>query len=65
MIESRGVMEKFEKKICLATPTMHGNELEYVTEAYETNWMSTFGNNIDYVEKQLSEIVGCKYAVTL
>ena len=28
----------FEKKVWLATPTMHGEELKYVTEAYETNW---------------------------
>lgn len=28
----------FEKKIWLASPTMHGEELKYMTEAYETNW---------------------------
>ena len=27
----------FEKKVWLASPTMHGEELKYVTEAYETN----------------------------
>ena len=35
----------FEKKVWLATPTMHGEELKYMTEAYETNWMSTVGAN--------------------
>ena len=35
----------------LASPTMHGEELKYVTEAYETNWMSTVGKNINEVEK--------------
>ncbi|MDO4322027.1 MAG: aminotransferase DegT, partial [Lachnospiraceae bacterium] len=30
-------------KIWLASPTMHGPELEYMKEAYETNWMSTVG----------------------
>ncbi|MBQ2897484.1 MAG: aminotransferase class V-fold PLP-dependent enzyme [Clostridia bacterium] len=58
-------MERFEKKVWLATPTMHGDELKYVTEAYETNWMSTVGANINEVEKQICEIVGCKYAVAL
>lgn len=35
--------------IILASPTMHGEELKYVTEAYETNWMSTVGKNINEV----------------
>ena len=33
----------FEEKVWLSSPTMHGDELKYVTEAYETNWMSTVG----------------------
>ena len=41
----------FEKKVWLATPTMHGEELKYITEAYETNWMSTVGANINEVER--------------
>lgn len=36
-------MKKFEKKVWLSSPTMHGPEIEYVKEAYETNWMSTVG----------------------
>ncbi len=40
-------MEKFENKIWLSSPTMHGDELKYVSEAYETNWMSTVGENDD------------------
>ena len=55
----------FEKKIYLSTPTMHGEELKYVTEAYETNWMSTVGANINEVERLICEKVGCKYAVGL
>ena len=44
---------------------MHGLELEYVKEAYETNWMSTVGKNINEVERLACEYVGCKYAVAL
>lgn len=44
---------------------MHGDELKYITEAYETNWMSTVGENINEIEKQISQNVGCKYAVAL
>ena len=48
-------IKPFEQKVWLATPTMHGDELKYVTEAYETNWMSTVGKNIDEVERIVSE----------
>ncbi len=58
-------MEKFEKKVWLSTPTMHGDELRYMREAYETNWMSTVGANIDAVEKAIAEKVGCRCAVGL
>ena len=58
-------MKKFEKKVWLSSPTMHGEEIKYVQEAYETNWMSTVGENINVVEKQVCEKVGCKHAVAL
>lgn len=57
--------EKFEQKVWLSSPTMHGEELTYMTEAYETNWMSTMGKNIDEIERMASEKVGCQYAVAL
>ncbi len=57
--------EPFEKKVWLSTPTMHGGEIKYVQEAYETNWMSTVGANLNEVEKLVAEKVGCKYAVAL
>ena len=49
------MIKKFENKIWLSSPTMHGDELKYVTEAYETNWMSTVGKNINEVEGLISE----------
>lgn len=55
----------FEKKLYLSSPTMHGEELEYVTKAYKTNWMSTLGENINEVERITCEKLGCKYAVAL
>lgn len=58
-------IKPFEKKIWLASPYMHGEELEYVKEAYETNWMSTVGENINQVEKLMCEKIGCKSAVAL
>ena len=55
----------FDKKIYLSSPTMHGDELKYMTEAFETNWMSTVGENINEVEHLVAEKVGCKYAIAL
>lgn len=52
-------------RIWLASPTMHGEELAYVKEAYDTNWMSTVGANIDAIEKQAAKLVGCEHAVAL
>ena len=52
-------------KIWLSSPTMHGEELTYMTEAFETNWMSTVGQNINEVERLACEKIGCKYAVAL
>ena len=55
----------FDNKVWLSSPTMHGEELEYVKEAYETNWMSTVGVNINEVEKLTCEKIGSKYAFAL
>ncbi len=58
-------IKPFEKKVWLATPTMHGDEMKYVKEAYDTNWMSTVGANINEVEKIAAEKAEMKYAVGL
>ncbi len=55
----------FSEKVWLSSPTMHGPELKYVTEAYETNWMSTVGANINELERIACEKTGCKYSVAL
>ena len=53
------------KHIYLSSPTMHGEEIKYVQEAYDTNWMSTLGKNIDEVERICASKIGVKYAVGL
>ncbi len=62
---NREGIKPFENKIWLASPTMHGEEIAYVNEAYETNWMSTVGENINQIEKITCEKNGCKYSVAL
>ncbi len=58
-------MEPFEKRVWLATPTMHGEEMKYVQQAYDTNWMSTVGENLNKVAEIACQTIGCKYAVAL
>lgn len=65
MFGSQKRFKAFDQKIWLSSPTMHGEELKYIKQAYETNWMSTLGENINEIEKQISEKVGVKNAVAL
>lgn len=58
-------IEPFKSKLWLSSPTMHGDEQRWVDEAIQTNWVSTVGANINEVEKQMAEYLGCKYAVGL
>lgn len=58
-------MKPFEKKIWLASPTMHGEEQKYVKEAFDTNWVSTVGANLEHLEKSVRDYVGCKASVAL
>ena len=65
MYVRRDDIKPFEKKVWLASPTMHGDELQYITEAYEANWMSTVGANINEVERIAAQKAEVKYAVAL
>ena len=58
-------IKPFEKKVWLSSPTMHGEELVFMQEAFESNWMSTVGKNINEVESLVAERIGCQYAVAL
>lgn len=63
--KEQSIIKPFETKVWLSSPTMHGDELKYMTEAFETNWMSTVGKNINEVERMAAEMIGVKYAVAL
>ncbi|MCR5235668.1 MAG: DegT/DnrJ/EryC1/StrS family aminotransferase [Lachnospiraceae bacterium] len=58
-------IKPFEKKVWLASPTMHGEELEFVKEAIETNWVSTVGANINELEKLVADYIGVRYGAAL
>lgn len=54
-------------KIWLASPHMsdEGYEMQYVKEAFDTNWIAPLGKNVDEFEKELAAKVGAKYAAAL
>ena len=58
-------IKPFEKKVWLASPTMHGDEQKWVDEAIITNWVSTVGANINEVERIAAEKTERKYGVGL
>ena len=58
-------MKQFIEKLWLSSPTMHGEELEFVREAIETNWVSTVGENINELEKMTAGYLGMNYGVGL
>lgn len=55
----------FVDRLWLSSPVMHGEELEYMTQAFRTNWMSTVGENIDVIERDMADKTGRRYAVAL
>lgn len=58
-------IKALENKLWLSSPTIYGEERMYVKEAFDTNWVSTVGENINQFEKNICKLVGCKYSVAL
>lgn len=56
---------KTSKKIWLASPFMHSEEQKYIKEAFDKNWITTAGENINELESAVSDYIGVKYAVGL
>ncbi|OKY54624.1 DegT/DnrJ/EryC1/StrS family aminotransferase [Megasphaera cerevisiae] len=56
---------KFEKRLYLSSPTMHGEEQQYVQEAFDTNWIAPLGKNVDEFEKTVATYVGVQEAAAL
>ena len=58
-------IQPFESRVWLASPTMHGEERKWINDAFEKNWITTAGENINVVEKQIAEKIGRKQAIGL
>lgn len=56
---------RFEEKVWLSCPTMHGEEQEFIQEAFDTNWVAPLGKNVNEFEKELAAYVGVKDAAAM
>lgn len=56
-------MEK--KRIYLSSPTMHGEEQQFIKDAFDTNWVAPLGPNVNEFEKEMAAYVGIPYATAL
>lgn len=65
MYQNKQEIRGFEKKVWLASPTMHGEEQKYVNRAFELNWITTAGENVNEVEKITADYIGVENAVAL
>jgi len=54
-----------KNKIWLSSPHMGGEELKFINEAFDTNWIAPLGPHVNNFEKDLSEYTGVKYAAAL
>ena len=54
-----------KKRIYLSCPTMHGEEQEFVKEAFDTNWVAPLGKNVTEFENEIAAYVGCNAAAAM
>ncbi|MBP5431291.1 MAG: aminotransferase DegT, partial [Ruminococcus sp.] len=60
MFVNKSNIKPFGNKIWLSSPTMHGDEQKWVNDAFEKNWITTAGENINEVERLIAEYAGVK-----
>ena len=53
------------EKIWLSSPTMHGDEMRFVQEAFDKNWIAPLGFNVDGLEREMAAYVGVGHAAAL
>jgi dTDP-4-amino-4,6-dideoxygalactose transaminase len=52
-------------RIWLSSPTMHGDEMQYIQQAFETNWVAPLGPNVTEFENEMTKYIGVKHAAAL
>lgn len=54
--------QEIDEQILLSIPHMGSAEIDFVEEAFRTNWIAPLGPNVDGFERELAELVGVKHA---
>lgn len=65
MVNVKGDEFMENKRIYLSSPTTYGEELKYIHEAFDTNWIAPLGENVNQFENEIAQYVGCKHAAAL
>lgn len=63
--QKREANKMANEKIWLATPTMHGEEIKFVQEAFDKNWVAPLGFNVDGFENEMAEYLNIGHAAAL
>ena len=54
-----------DTKVWLSSPTMHGEEMRFIQEAFDTNWVAPIGFNVDNFEREVAAYLGIGHAAAL
>ncbi|WP_342421224.1 DegT/DnrJ/EryC1/StrS family aminotransferase [Paenibacillus sp. FSL E2-0178] len=54
-----------QERIFLSPPHMSGNEMKYIQEAFDSNWIAPLGTNVDKFEEELCEYIGIDHGLAL
>ena len=54
-----------KERIYLSSPHMGGDEMKYIQEAFDKNWIAPLGENVDAFEKEMKEYLGLEHALAL
>ena len=54
-----------KKRIYLSSPHMGGQEIEFVKEAFDTNWIAPLGPNVNGFEEELKQYLGAPAVAAL
>ena len=53
------------ERILLSSPTMHTEELQFVREAFDKNWIAPLGFNVDGLEQEIAAYIGVRHGAAL
>lgn len=61
----QGVLLKNRTRLWLSAPHMGGEEIKYILEAFESNWIAPMGPHVDAFEDEICRFLHTKHAAAL